>query len=91
MAVCVTDTYLLTEDTETGETCLCYYRDPLVMYDDAARIEAFSDCSPERVLEVVDKGRKVEYVGWRPGMHFIYCDVETHEVTFEDWFPRWDH
>lgn len=39
-----------------------------------------------------DKGRRVEYSGWLPGMRFRYHLAEDYDaVTFDHCFEIWDH
>lgn len=52
---------------------------------------AFSDCGGYDVIEVVVDGRRVEYVGWQPGMLYEFADCETGEIIWSVHFPEWDH
>lgn len=56
-----------------------------------AKHHAFSDCGGYDVLEVVVDGRRVEYVGWQPGMLYEFADCETGEIVWSASFPEWDH
>jgi len=56
-----------------------------------AKHHAFNDCGGYDVVEVVVDGRRVEYVGWQPGMLFEFVDCETDEIVWSASFPEWDH
>ena len=56
-----------------------------------AKHHAFNDCGGYDVLEVVVDGRRVEYVGWQPGMLYEFADCETGEIVWSASFPEWDH
>ena len=56
-----------------------------------SQIICFSDCSDEHVTKIVYRGREVEYAGWKPGMVYEFCDVETGEIVWSCSFPHWDH
>ena len=56
-----------------------------------AKHHAFSDCGGYDVVEVVVDGRRVEYVGWQPGMLYEFADCETGEIVWSRHFPEWDH
>ena len=57
----------------------------------AAKAYCFSDCSDEEVVAIFANGRELEYVGWKPGMRYVFRDVETKETVWERSFPEWDH
>lgn len=52
---------------------------------------AFSDCSDDRVLEIVFDGCRIEYAGWQPGMLYDFREASTGLVVFSERFPQWDH
>lgn len=56
-----------------------------------AKHYAFSDCGGYDVIEVVVDGRRVEYVGWQPGMLYEFRDISTGEIVWSCHFPEWDH
>ncbi len=56
-----------------------------------AKHHAFSDCGGYDVVEVVVDGRRVEYVGWQPGMLYEFADCETGEIVWSMHFPEWNH
>ena len=56
-----------------------------------AKHHAFSDCGGYDVVEVVVDGRRVEYVGWQPGMLYEFADCETGEIVWSRHFPEWNH
>ena len=57
----------------------------------AAKAYCFSDCSDEEVVAIFANGRELEYAGWKPGMRYVFRDVETKEIVWERSFPEWDH
>lgn len=51
---------------------------------------AFDDCTNEEILNIIWKGKEVQYVGWQPGMKYEYKDLDGNTVWVGD-FPYWDH
>ena len=70
-----------------------YYDSLDQMFRDISRHYAFNDLYDDEVeiLEITEHGRKLRYVGWRPGMKYIYVYDETNEIVWEESFPEWDH
>ena len=55
-----------------------------------AKILAFDDCSGERVLYIMYKGKELHYTGWKPGMLYEFADKKGN-VIWSASFPEWDH
>lgn len=51
---------------------------------------AFSDCSDEEILNIIWKGKEIEYAGWQPDMRFEYKDLDGNTVWVGQ-FENWDH
>ena len=51
---------------------------------------AFSDCSDEDVLDISSGGNIIYYVGWQPGMHYVFKNLDG-EVVWDDYYPEYDH
>lgn len=51
---------------------------------------AFSDCSNEEVINIVWRGKEVEYIGWLPNMEFAYKDHDGN-IVWRGQFENWDH
>ena len=86
-------TYIELVDDD-GEVSRRYFDegDVYSLCNTAAHIYCFSDCDNTYSIEEIKlKGRNIEYVGWRPGMRFIFRDCETKEDVFEICRPEWDH
>lgn len=57
-----------------------------------SRILCYSDCDDTfRIVDIFCHGKKVEYVGWQPDMHFEFRYVDNNELAWEGWFPNWEH
>ena len=56
----------------------------------AARAICFDDCCDDRVEAIYVGGRKVEYMGWQPGMLYEFCD-DRGRIVWSRRFPEWDH
>lgn len=62
------------------------------MFTTISKIYCFGDCDDTfTVCEIYAWGKKVEYVGWQPGMHYEYRFTETGEAAWEGHFPHWEH
>ena len=62
------------------------------MFCSISKIICFDDLDDTfEVHEIFYNGKKVEYAGWQPGMHFEYRFTETNETAWEGWFEHWDH
>jgi len=77
----------------SGEECDPYTRKFDSMHDAfhfAAKIEAFSDCTDERVLDIRCGEHHYHYQGWRPGMEYNYVDA-CGDVVWSCSYTEWDH
>lgn len=54
------------------------------------RAIAFSDCSDEDVLDISSGGNIIYYVGWQPGMHYVFKNLDG-EVVWDNYYPEYDH
>ena len=55
-----------------------------------AKTIAFDDCSGERVLYIMYKGKELHYAGWKPGMLMEFADKNGNTIWSAS-FPEWDH
>lgn len=55
-----------------------------------AKTIAFDDCSGERVLYIMYKGKELHYTGWKPGMLYEFADKKGN-IIWSNSFPEWDH
>lgn len=84
--------YFVTEQDD-GETWVKGFSNAVSsgeFFWNVTRAICFSDCSNDRVSEIVWHGVHLWYGGWLPGMHYQYFDEDDH-LIWEDWFPEWDH
>lgn len=51
---------------------------------------AFDDCSNERVLYIMYRGKELHYTGWKPGMTYEFADKKGN-IIWSARFPEWDH
>lgn len=88
------NTYIALKDTETGKItkkyfeandigAVCHYASQLYCFDDID--DTYS------ITEIVCGGRRLEYVGWQPGMLFEFRYVDTKEIIYSAEFPNWEH
>lgn len=56
----------------------------------AAKMEAFCDCTDERVVDICCGEHHYHYTGWQPGMVMEYADAYGNFV-WGGCFPEWDH
>lgn len=62
------------------------------MFIEISKTYCFADCDGSAAVHgIFYHGKKVEYVGWRPDMHYEFRFVENHELAWEGWFPNWEH
>ena len=88
------NTYIKLVDCETGEVVMKYFEkgDIGALCYKASQYYAWSDCDDSyRIDEIMCDGRKLEYVGWQPGMLFEYRDVESGEIVASAEHWEWDH
>lgn len=88
------NTYIKLRDRETGEFEYRYFEqgDIGALCYKASQFYAWSDCDDTyEIVEIMCDGRKLEYVGWQPGMLFEYRDVESGEIVASAEHEEWDH
>ena len=56
----------------------------------AAKMEAFGDCTDERVVDICCGDKHYHYTGWQPGMVMEFAD-ENGNFVWGSCFPEWDH
>ena len=56
----------------------------------AAKMEAFGDCTEERVVDIRCGEHHYHYIGWRPGMEMLYANA-CGQIVWGGRFPEWDH
>lgn len=56
----------------------------------AAKIEAFGDCTDERVVDICCGEHHYHYLGWRPCMEYNYVDA-CGDVVWSNCYPEYDH
>jgi hypothetical protein len=62
------------------------------MFCDISKIYCFDDYDDTyEIVDIFVNGRRVEYVGWLPGLHFEYIFVDNRELAWEGWFDHWEH
>ena len=87
------NTYIKLRDRETGEIEYRYFEqgDIGALCYKASQFYAWADCDDTyEVVEIMCDGRKLEYVGWQPGMLFEFVS-EDGAVVYSANFPQWDH
>lgn len=87
------NTYIKLVDRETGEVVMKYFEkgDVGALCYKASQYYAWSDCDDTyRIEEIMCDGRKLEYVGWQPGMLFEFVN-ENGDVVYSASFECWDH
>ena len=88
------NTYIKLRDRETGAIEMRYFEkgDIGALCYKASQIYAWSDCDDTyEIVEIMCDGRKLEYIGWQPGMLFEYRDVESGEIVASAEHWEWDH
>ena len=88
------NTYIKLVERETGDVVMKYFDkgDIGALCYKASQIYAWDDCDDTyRIDEIMCDGRKLEYVGWQPGMLFEYRDVESGEIVASAEHWEWDH
>ena len=55
-----------------------------------AKTLAFDDCTGERILYIMYKGKELMYTGWKPGMTYEFADKKGNTIWSAS-FPEWDH
>ena len=55
-----------------------------------AKTLAFDDCSDERVIYIMYKGKELHYTGWQPDMTYEFADKKGNTIWSAS-FPEWDH
>ena len=78
------NTYIKLRDRNTGEIEYRYFEqgDIDALCYKASQFYAWSDCDDTyEIVEIRCDGRKLEYVGWQPGMLFEHRDVESGEIV----------
>lgn len=76
--------------TESGETNVKVFESKRDAFFYAAKIEAFGDCTDERVVDICCGEKHYHYTGWRPGMVMEFAD-EDGDFVWGGCFPEWDH
>ena len=87
-------TYIEYKDRETGETHRRYFdRDDIYrLCKTAAKFYAFSDFDDtHEITEIRNHGKEIYYVGWMPGMRYIFREVDSGDVVYDVSHPEWDH
>ena len=88
------NTYIKLRDRDTGEIEHRYFEqgDIGALCYKASQFYAWTDCDDTyEIVEIMCDGRKLEYVGWQPGMLFEYRDVESGEIVASAEHWEWDH
>lgn len=86
-------TYIKLVDRETGEVVMKYFDkgDISALCYKAAQFYAWADCDDTyKIDEIMCDGRKLEYVGWQPGMLFEFVN-EDGDIVYSASFECWDH
>ena len=87
------NTYIKLRDRETGAIEMRYFEqgDIGALCYKASQFYAWSDCDDTyEIVEIMCDGRKLEYVGWQPGMLFEFVN-EDGDVVYSASFECWDH
>ena len=87
------NTYIKLVDRETGDVVMKYFEkgDVGALCYKASQFYAWSDCDDTyEIVEIMCDGRKLEYVGWQPGMLFEFVS-EDGGIVYSANFPEWDH
>lgn len=67
------------------------YYDVFSFFREAAIHIAMSDCTNEDVARIVYDYKEYRYIGWQPGMHFVFKNVEDPKDWYGVWLPEYDH
>ena len=81
-------------ERETGERTHSYFEkgDVGALCHTAAKFYAFNDLDDTYYIDSIwCDGKKLEYVGWQPGMLFEFREVDTGKIVYSAEFPEWDH
>ena len=87
------NTYIKLRDRNTGEIGYRYFEqgDIGTLCYKASQFYAWADCDDTyEIVEIMCDGRKLEYVGWQPGMLFEFVN-EDGDVVYSASFECWDH
>ena len=93
-AVRITPYYIVETfwETDIPTQYIIYFDTKDELFYEAAKTYAYDDCYTEdfTIEEIGCEGKKCHYIGWRPGMRFIFKDTEG-EVVWDTRHPEWDH
>ena len=87
-------TYVKLVERDSGDVVMKYFDKGEVadVCAYAAKHYAFDDIDDTyRIDEIMCDGHELCYMGWRPGMRFMFKDLVTGEVVFDWCYPHWDH
>lgn len=84
------DNYMEWHD-EDGNHFVTFADTPEEICRAAVKLYAFDDCYPIEVTTIVADRHDLRYVGWMPGMRYVFKDICTGEVVFDECFEEYDH
>ena len=64
---------------------------PAVIFNTAAELVAFADCTDVHQVRVHHNGRTYRYAGWQPGMLIEFEALGSGYVVWSEYYPDWDH
>lgn len=79
-------------ETDIPTQYMIYFDSKEELFYNAAKFYAFDDTLDGELTidEIYCEGKKCHYIGWRPGMRYVFKDTED-EVVWDSRYPEWDH
>lgn len=83
--------YLIEDGDGKKIAYLCYCESEGELFRFASSLYAFDDIFAVEIVSIKCKGIPCKYIGWQPGMRFIFIDRRNGKIVWDNCYPEWDH